>query len=104
MFAALGQKLKQGAALGGKFLANAGALGRKFVDTSQQVLRGLERVPVIGEAMRAVPGYNTLNSAIRFGGKLSDAASLAGNTLQGKTDLISAGRKAQSLKSDFERG
>jgi hypothetical protein len=104
MFQALGQKLKQAGALGGRFLENAGAMGRKFVDTSQQVLRGLERVPVVGEAMRAIPGYNTVNSALRFGGKLADAATLAGSTLQGKTNLMTAGRKAQSLKSDFERG
>jgi hypothetical protein len=104
MFAALGQKLKQGAALGGKFLSSAGSLGRKFVDSSQAVLGGLEKVPIVGEAMRAVPGYNTLNSAIKFGGRLADAATLAGNTLQGKTDLVTAGRKAASLKSDFEKG
>lgn len=104
MWQALGQKLKQASALGGRFLENAGAMGKKFVDTSQQVLRGLEATPVIGEAIRAIPGFNTVNSALRFGGKLADAASLAGTTLQGKTDLMSAGRRAQSLKSDFERG
>ena len=96
MFAGLGAKLRNVASLGGKMLAGAGQFGRKAINTGQTILKSLEGVPVIGDAIKSLPFYNSVKSGLKLGGQIADVASLAGNTLSGQNTIMQAAGKAQS--------
>lgn len=103
-FTQLGERFRAAAGVGSRFLSNAAGVGQRFVSTSRSVLKGLEATPVLGEALKAAPGYNTVQSGLNFLDKAAGAAKFGADVLAGKFGgldprMVSA---AQKIKSDFE--
>ena len=101
----IGQRLKNVLPTGARFLRNAAGIGRRVANTGREILDKVGEVPIIGEAVRAQPFYETAKEGLRTVGIGADYADRGAGVLDQvqKGDFNRAFKDAGDIKSDFEK-
>tara|TARA_R100000734_G_scaffold19039_2_gene17653 strand:- start:1758 stop:2195 length:438 start_codon:yes stop_codon:yes gene_type:complete len=111
-FSRLGSKishgLEAGARLGKKVLGNVHRIGNKIATTGSKIVSGVERVPVIGQALAPVTGV--VRSGLGLVKNVSDVAGKGVEMIEEAEDIVRRGGQAirtgdvQSASEVMRRG
>ena len=95
-FSRIGNKIANGLSsasrLGRKALGTVHRVGNKIADTGRKIVRGVERIPIIGSALAPVTGI--VRSGIGLVQNVSDLAGSGEKLLGDAEDIVRRGAKA----------
>jgi hypothetical protein len=95
-FSRLGSKishgLEAGARLGKKVLGSVNRIGNKIADTGSRIVSGVERIPIIGQALAPVTGV--VRSGIGLIKNVSDMAGRGVDMIEDAEDIVRRGGQA----------
>ena len=104
----IGKALKNVARLGAKTLRGGANLAQKAVDTAKRGVEFVENIPIVGDAVQLVPGYQVGKKALDLGQRVINVADRGAGVLESKTPSealsrsLNLGREAAGISKRYK--
>jgi hypothetical protein len=77
----LGERARAALPIGARLLRGASSMGQRIADFGNSVLNSVDKVPMLGNAVRSVPGYSTARAGLDLLGTASSIGKQGANAL-----------------------
>ena len=104
----IGKALRNVARLGAKGLRTGAALGQKAVNTAKRGIEFVENIPIVGDAVQLIPGYQVGKKALDLAQRGVNVAGRGAGVLESRTPSealsrsMGLGREAAGLKQRYQ--